>query len=122
MATNSEPIVMSREEMMLTRNFQNAPTNIDRRTCRRVVPLKILVLGQSRTGTQSIRAALFDLGYADVYHMTSVLLQNPPDSKMWIEAYEAKFEGKGRPFTRDDWDQLLGHCMVSFKHLVYNQS
>ena len=32
---------------------------------------------------------------------------------MWIEAIEAKFEGKGKPFEREDWDQLLGHCMVS---------
>lgn len=29
---------------------------------------------------------------------------------MWIEAIEAKHLGKGKPFTRKDWDQLLGHC------------
>lgn len=108
-----EPVVMTQEDIVFTRNFQKAPTDIDRRTCGRVVPLKILVLGQSRTGTQSIRAALFDLGYADVYHMTSALMQNPRDTEMWIEAFEAKFEGKGKSFVKDDWDQLLGHYMVS---------
>ena len=29
-------------------------TNIDRRTCRRVVPLKVIVVGMPRTGTQCI--------------------------------------------------------------------
>lgn len=31
---------------------------------------------------------------------------------MWIAAYEAKFEGKGKPFEKVDWDQLLGHCQA----------
>lgn len=31
---------------------------------------------------------------------------------MWVEAFEAKFEGKGKPFQREDWDQLLGHCQA----------
>ena len=33
--------------------------------------------------------------------------ENPRDAEMWIEAFEAKFEGKGKEFTREDWDQLL---------------
>ncbi|KAK5122261.1 hypothetical protein LTR85_004171 [Meristemomyces frigidus] len=37
---------------------------------------------------------------------------NPRDAEMWIEAFQAKFEGKGRPFERKDWDQLLGHCQA----------
>lgn len=52
------------------------------------------------------------LGFNDVYHMTSMLEENPRDSDMWVEAYEAKFEGKGKPFGKEDWDQLLGHCEV----------
>lgn len=52
------------------------------------------------------------LGFNDVYHMTSMLEENPRDSEMWVEAYEAKFEGKGKPFGREEWDQLLGHCQV----------
>jgi hypothetical protein len=105
MAMSVDPVVMSQEDIVLTRNFQKAPTDIDRRSCRRVVPLKILVLGQSRTGTQSIRAALFDLGYADVYHLTSAFMQNPRDTEIWIEAFEAKYEGKGKPFGKEDWNQ-----------------
>lgn len=26
---------------------------------------------------------------------------------MWISAFDAKFSGKGKPFTRTEWDQLL---------------
>lgn len=44
--------------------------------------------------------------------MASIVEDNPKDMEMWIQAFEAKFEGKGKPFTRDDWDQLLGHCMA----------
>jgi hypothetical protein len=29
---------------------------------------------------------------------------------MWIEAFEAKYEGKGTLFGRDEFDKLLGHC------------
>lgn len=32
---------------------------------------------------------------------------------MWIEALEAKYEGKGKPFGRTEWDQLLGHCQAT---------
>lgn len=31
---------------------------------------------------------------------------------MWWEAFEAKFEGKGKPFGRDQFDKLLGHCQA----------
>lgn len=43
--------------------------------------------------------------------------ENPRDSDMWVEAFEAKHEGKGKPFVKEDWDQLLGHCMVSMVHI-----
>lgn len=111
-------------------------SNIDRRTCQRVVPLKVIGLGPSRTGTSckaestisfkstkdrladasaALRQALLDLGYADCYHYTSTVQENPRDAEMWVEAFEAKFEGKGKPFRREDWDQLLGHVGCSHK-------
>lgn len=63
--------------------------------------------------------ALKQLGYVDTYHMKSVF-ENPMDCQMWIEAFEAKYLGKGKPFEREDWDQLLGHCQV--KSLCYKDS
>ena len=29
------------------------------------------------------------------------------DCDMWIQAFDAKFAGKGKPFARKEWDQLL---------------
>jgi hypothetical protein len=54
----------------------------------------------------------FDLGYSDIYHMTSVFRQNLRDGEMWIEAFEAKHEGEGKVFGREEWDSTLGHCMI----------
>ncbi|CAD0098650.1 unnamed protein product [Aureobasidium mustum] len=93
---------LSREEVA-RRVSERKATNIDRRTCHRVVPMEVLNL--------AIRQALFELGYFDVYHMASPLEENRPDANMWVEAFDAKYEGKGK-FTREDWDQLLGHCMA----------
>ncbi|KIX03408.1 uncharacterized protein Z518_06960 [Rhinocladiella mackenziei CBS 650.93] len=85
--------------------------DVDRRKCRRVVPMKVLVLGLSRTGTVSLRHALFELDYFDVYHGSSFCNENPRDCEMWTEALRGRFEG-GKRFERSDWDQLFGHCMA----------
>ena len=82
-------------------------TNIDRRASKgRTVPMDVLNLGMPRTGTMSLQRALNILGYS-CYHST-VFLSNVLDCKMWDEALDAKFFGKGHQFTRVDWDQLLG--------------
>ncbi|KAJ7020289.1 P-loop containing nucleoside triphosphate hydrolase protein, partial [Mycena alexandri] len=70
-----------------------------------------IVLGFFRTGTASMRDALEILGYTHTHHMEDVL-QNPLEAAMWSEAIEAKFFGKGKPYRRVDWDQLLGHCQA----------
>ena len=56
--------------------------NIDRRGSKRIVPMKVLALGLSRTGTGSLRQALFKLGYFDVYHGTSLVNENPRDCEL----------------------------------------
>lgn len=87
-------------------------TDIDRRHCKRTVPLRVLCLGQSRTGTVSIRQALINLGYKDCYHYASALQENPRDTELWIEALEAKFKGIGKAYGKEEWDALLGHCQA----------
>ncbi|GAB7324704.1 hypothetical protein MBLNU13_g08569t1 [Cladosporium sp. NU13] len=87
-------------------------TNIDRRSCRRVVPMQVLVLGLSRTGTNSLREALEILGYQSTYHGYAAALENPRDCEMWLDALRAKFEGKGPLFGKSEFDQLLGHCQA----------
>ncbi|KAJ7062576.1 P-loop containing nucleoside triphosphate hydrolase protein [Mycena amicta] len=84
-------------------------TWIDRRGAKRTVPMQVLVLGFPRTGTASMHSALQILGYHDVHHMFNVL-SNPLDADLWHEALEARFEGKGTPYGRAEWDQVLGHC------------
>lgn len=119
-------------------------TDVNRRTCRRTVPMKVLILGLGRTGTAckritlpsavrftniiknqianqraspappktAMRAAMRRLGYMDTYHMMSCSIENPPDALMWMDALAAKYDGVGEPFTREDWDQLLGNCQA----------
>ena len=40
-------------------------------------------------------------------------LENHYQAEMWTEAAEAKFENKGRKWTREDFDQILGDYSVS---------
>ncbi|KAL6910112.1 P-loop containing nucleoside triphosphate hydrolase protein [Trichoderma evansii] len=87
-------------------------TDINRRKLGRVVPMKVLILGLGRTGTASMRAAMKQLGYVDTYHMMNCSIENPPDALMWMDALSAKYDKKGKPFTREDWDQLLGNSQA----------
>ncbi|KAJ7606809.1 efflux pump antibiotic resistance protein [Roridomyces roridus] len=90
--------------------FYVKDANIDRHTCQRVVPMEVLSLGMSRTGTSSIKAALQILGYDECYHMINTH-RNIRDFDMWMEAVAAKYDGKGK-FGRAEFDKLLGHCMA----------
>ncbi|OTB04719.1 hypothetical protein M426DRAFT_320583 [Hypoxylon sp. CI-4A] len=87
-------------------------TDIDRRQCTRTVPMKVLLLGCGRTGTASMRAAMKTLGYVDTYHMMNCSIENPPDALLWMDALRAKYDGVGEPFTRKDWDKLLGNSQA----------
>ncbi|KAM3506239.1 hypothetical protein MY11210_007635 [Beauveria gryllotalpidicola] len=87
-------------------------TDINRQNCRRIVPMRVLILGLGRTGTASMRAAMKRLGYVDTYHMMNCSIENPSDALMWMDALTAKYDGKGPKFTRAEWDQLLGHCQA----------
>lgn len=81
--------------------------NIDRRKCQRVVPMEVLSLGYSRTGTMSMQNAFRILGYPNPYHFSS-MYGNVQDCDMWVDALRAKYEGVGS-FGRAEFDQLLGH-------------
>lgn len=50
------------------------------------------------------------LGYRDVYHMREVNVRG--HRQHWIDAIEAKYEGKGRVYGRSEYDALLGNFMV----------
>jgi hypothetical protein len=87
--------------------------------------MEVIVLGLPRTGTQctyaysrfilafancillnsAIAEALKILGYDNTYHMREVG-QNKHQSQ-WIAALEAKFEGKGQPWGREEFDDIF---------------
>ncbi|KAJ7216000.1 P-loop containing nucleoside triphosphate hydrolase protein [Mycena pura] len=94
--------------------------NVDRRGATRRVPMEVLCLGFSRTGTASMHIALEMLGYNETNHGFKVAT-NPHDREMWTEAINAKFFGKGTLYGRKEWDQLLGHCMAitDVPHLLF---
>lgn len=76
----------------------------------RDVPMRVIVCGLHRTGTMSIRSALWQLGFHDCYHMASVR-QSQHHAQLWIRAFEAKYSGKGS-FIKADWDALLGQSQA----------
>ncbi|KAL2042336.1 hypothetical protein N7G274_004825 [Stereocaulon virgatum] len=73
----------------------------------RTVPMQVLALGMGRTGTVSMQAALETLGCTPCYHGYTALY-NISDCPVWYRAFEAKYHSNGPPFTRSDWDNLLG--------------
>lgn len=58
--------------------------------------------------------ALTILGIAPVYHMRDVGKNKHQD--LWVEAIEAKFEGKGPAWTRDEFDRILSGYEVCYPH------
>ena len=74
----------------------------------RTVPMQVLSLGMPRTGTVSMQAALEQLGCELTYHGYTALY-NVDHLPAWTAAFEAKYHNNGKPFTRQDWDGLLGN-------------
>ncbi|KAH6668991.1 P-loop containing nucleoside triphosphate hydrolase protein [Halenospora varia] len=72
----------------------------------REIPMRILNLGLSRTGTTSMKTALEELGLQNVYHLG----YEDEDFAFWLAAIEAKYEGKGQPFGRKEWDHIFYNC------------
>ncbi|KAJ5728126.1 hypothetical protein N7493_004456 [Penicillium malachiteum] len=63
----------------------------------RTVPMQVLAVGPSRSGTRSLRASLLQLGYEHCYHGF-----DPEDWK--------------NPPTAEDFDKVIGHCMAITDH------
>ncbi|KAH7155863.1 hypothetical protein B0J13DRAFT_235543 [Dactylonectria estremocensis] len=75
--------------------------------------MKVLSLGLMRTGSASICEALTMLGYKDVYHGIKAI-DNNEDWAIMNRAADASFSSlpsyTGKPFTREQWEELWGHC------------
>ncbi|KAL9086976.1 MAG: hypothetical protein Q9159_003870 [Coniocarpon cinnabarinum] len=51
------------------------------------------------------------LTYLTLHRSMFSTLIDPCDNDMWLDAINGKFFG-GRPFSKTEWDQLLGHCQA----------
>lgn len=75
--------------------------------------MKVLALGLPRTGSASIADALTILGYENVHHGIKAI-DSVEDWKVIHRAADATFPVlptyTGKPFTRDEWDELYGPC------------
>ncbi|KAI0458862.1 P-loop containing nucleoside triphosphate hydrolase protein [Xylaria acuta] len=71
--------------------------------------LRVIVCSLPRTGTTSIKLALEQLGYPNVYHM-STFIEHTEDYKLWGYVIKAKISGCDVP--RQVWDSLLGDYQV----------
>lgn len=80
---------------------------IDSYPIRRTKPMRILCLGQSRTGTMAVFTALKQLGYTP-YHISVAIGSSKTNLNLWREALDAKFYGKGKPWGREEFDKILG--------------
>ncbi|KAH8681645.1 hypothetical protein BX600DRAFT_447057 [Xylariales sp. PMI_506] len=76
----------------------------------RTLPMKVIVCGLGRTGTTSLRTALDILGYRS-YHSTDLWMDSKKNVEKWNIAFDWKYNGKGQPFTRLEWDEILGDYM-----------
>jgi hypothetical protein len=83
----------------------------------RQLPMRVLCLGWSRTGTLSLMAALAQLGYRP-YHMAAAYPNAHEEFPCWTEALQLKFGLKpGTPWARPEFDKLTGGydvCSVLF--------
>ena len=77
----------------------------------RTTPLEVLAVGLSRSGTDSLRQALIQLGYDHTYHGfdTPITLGH---LKLWHLLAKKKWHGTSgdTDITVHDFDQIIGHC------------
>ena len=69
--------------------------------------MKVLCLSAPRSGSTSMGQALKMLDYNIFAGMAHNYLQDNR-FQMWSEAVEARYNGKGKPFTKDDFEKFLG--------------
>ena len=66
--------------------------------------MRVLALGLSRCGTESLKLALEELGYQGVYHGFETTGSH---SVSWCKLFDRKFKEQGR-VAREDFDRVIG--------------
>ncbi|KAF7932102.1 uncharacterized protein EAE97_009123 [Botrytis byssoidea] len=67
--------------------------------------MQVLCLGLSRTSTMSLQEALNKLGYG-TYHCR-VAAPTEGHIPLWLEGFDAKLNGNGKSFGREEFDKIL---------------
>lgn len=75
----------------------------------RKVPLQVIAVGLSRTGTESLCRALSTLGYDHVYHGFDFLKQSD-QVHPWVQLLERKIDSPWSEIMAQDFDGIIGHC------------
>ena len=70
----------------------------------RTRPMQVLALGLSRCGTESLKTALEELGYENVYHGYQL---TGSQSVSWCKLWDRKL--KADSIERTDFDQIIGN-------------
>lgn len=69
-------------------------------------PMKVLALGLSRCGTESLKFALEDLGYKGVYHGFEI---KADECMVWTRLWDAKAAETRKQVGVEDFDKLIGN-------------
>lgn len=72
-------------------------------------PMLVLALGISRTGTDSLRNALAQLGYKDIHHGFRFII-NFHENLQWLRLAHAQHARDKSCLTAEDFDKVLGDC------------
>ncbi|KAJ3579651.1 hypothetical protein NPX13_g913 [Xylaria arbuscula] len=76
--------------------------------------MEVLAVGLSRSGTDSLRNALIQLGYDNTYHGWEIPAQ-PSDNIIWTRLYKKKYHGRDdgkTDITTEDFDAVLGDSIA----------
>ena len=73
--------------------------------------MRVLALGLSRSGTDSLRQALLQLGYDHTYHGFDAPV-TPGETELWHRLALKKYSAPDgdADISADDFDQILAHC------------
>ncbi|KAL8952683.1 MAG: hypothetical protein Q9222_001420 [Ikaeria aurantiellina] len=69
--------------------------------------MRVLALGISRCGTDSLRQALVTLGYNGVYHG---IFKTGAESMLWTQWWDAKGGDPEYTISTESFDRVLGQC------------
>jgi hypothetical protein len=86
---------------------------------RRDRPLEVIAVGLSRSGTDSLRIALKQLGYNECHHASVFIQQDVGQGPQWCRLAWRKYHtndslsAEGRGLNASEFDKCIGNCMAT---------